>query len=132
MILIKYQLCLRYLTNFCRIITYWIEQHKNVFTWYLAYPLAMPTLPLLFSGVTILLALTVFHNILTETLPQVSDAMPLLGTEYSEFYNSVFGWDYFQNILFKLFKVMCGRRLILSAPYIYLLTSYITNKLRVL
>lgn len=33
-----------------------------------------------FSGVTILLSLTVFHNILTESLPQVSDAMPLLGT----------------------------------------------------
>ena len=32
------------------------------------------------SGVTILLSLTVFHNIVTETLPQVSDAMPLLGT----------------------------------------------------
>ena len=35
---------------------------------------------LIFSGVTILLSLTVFHNIVTETLPQVSDAMPLLGT----------------------------------------------------
>ncbi len=34
----------------------------------------------LFTGVTILLSLTVFHNIVTETLPQVSDAMPLLGT----------------------------------------------------
>ena len=33
-----------------------------------------------FTGVTILLSLTVFHNIVTETLPQVSDAMPLLGT----------------------------------------------------
>ena len=32
-----------------------------------------------FSGVTILLSLTVFHNIVTEKLPQVSDAMPLLG-----------------------------------------------------
>jgi len=31
------------------------------------------------AGVTILLSLTVFHNIVTETLPQVSDAMPLLG-----------------------------------------------------
>ena len=36
-------------------------------------------LHLYFSGVTILLSLTVFHNIVTETLPQVSDAMPLLG-----------------------------------------------------
>ena len=35
------------------------------------------------SGVTILLSLTVFHNIVTETLPQVSDAMPLLGTYQS-------------------------------------------------
>ena len=34
----------------------------------------------LLSGVTILLSLTVFHQIVTETLPQVSDAMPLLGT----------------------------------------------------
>ncbi len=33
-----------------------------------------------FAGVTILLSLTVFHNIVTDTLPQVSDAMPLLGT----------------------------------------------------
>ncbi|XP_071749437.1 neuronal acetylcholine receptor subunit alpha-7 isoform X2 [Lepeophtheirus salmonis] len=34
-------------------------------------------------GVTILLSLTVFHNIVTETLPQVSDAMPLLGTYFN-------------------------------------------------
>lgn len=32
------------------------------------------------AGVTILLSLTVFHNLVTETLPQVSDAMPVLGT----------------------------------------------------
>ena len=34
---------------------------------------------LLVSGVTILLSLTVFHNIVTEKLPRVSTAMPLLG-----------------------------------------------------
>ena len=34
-----------------------------------------------FLGVTILLSLTVFHNIVTATLPSVSDAMPLLGTK---------------------------------------------------
>ena len=33
-----------------------------------------------FSGVTILLSLTVFLNLVAETLPQVSDAIPLLGT----------------------------------------------------
>ena len=33
-----------------------------------------------FSDVTILLSLTVFHNIMSELLPQVSDAMPLLGS----------------------------------------------------
>jgi hypothetical protein len=33
------------------------------------------------SGVTILLSLTVFHNLVAETLPQVSDAMPVLGTK---------------------------------------------------
>lgn len=32
------------------------------------------------SGVTILLSLTVFLNLVAETLPQVSDAIPLLGT----------------------------------------------------
>ena len=32
-----------------------------------------------FSGVTILLSLTVFLNLVAETLPQVSDAIPLLG-----------------------------------------------------
>lgn len=31
------------------------------------------------SGVTILLSLTVFLNLVAETLPQVSDAIPLLG-----------------------------------------------------
>jgi len=31
------------------------------------------------AGVTILLSLTVFHNIVTDTLPSVSDAIPLLG-----------------------------------------------------
>ncbi|CAD6204767.1 GSCOCG00002967001-RA-CDS, partial [Cotesia congregata] len=36
------------------------------------------------SGVTILLSLTVFLNLVAETLPQVSDAIPLLGT--IEFY----------------------------------------------
>ena len=39
-----------------------------------------------FSGVTILLSLTVFHNIVTETLPQVSDAMPLLGINHAHVY----------------------------------------------
>lgn len=34
----------------------------------------------LFAGVTILLSLTVFLNLVAETLPQVSDAIPLLGT----------------------------------------------------
>ncbi|XP_064092143.1 neuronal acetylcholine receptor subunit alpha-7-like isoform X14 [Macrobrachium nipponense] len=34
-------------------------------------------------GVTILLSLTVFHNLVTETLPQVSDAMPVLGTYFN-------------------------------------------------
>ncbi|PSN40446.1 hypothetical protein C0J52_22088 [Blattella germanica] len=33
-------------------------------------------------GVTILLSLTVFHNLVAETLPQVSDAMPVLGIGY--------------------------------------------------
>ena len=32
-----------------------------------------------FLGVTILLSLTVFLNLVAETLPQVSDAIPLLG-----------------------------------------------------
>ena len=50
---------------------------------FLPHTLAPPTsIKVIFvvSGVTILLSLTVFHNIVTETLPQVSDAMPLLGT----------------------------------------------------
>lgn len=34
---------------------------------------------LFISGVTILLSLTVFLNLVAETLPQVSDAIPLLG-----------------------------------------------------
>lgn len=34
----------------------------------------------LIAGVTILLSLTVFLNLVAETLPQVSDAIPLLGT----------------------------------------------------
>lgn len=33
------------------------------------------------AGVTILLSLTVFLNLVAETLPQVSDAIPLLGTD---------------------------------------------------
>lgn len=40
------------------------------------------------SGVTILLSLTVFLNLVAETLPQVSDAIPLLGSKsyhYSSF-----------------------------------------------
>ena len=47
---------------------------------YSNFPRVLLPFLLLFSGVTILLSLTVFHNIVTETLPQVSDAMPLLGT----------------------------------------------------
>lgn len=35
------------------------------------------------TGVTILLSLTVFLNLVAETLPQVSDAIPLLGTKRS-------------------------------------------------
>lgn len=35
------------------------------------------------AGVTILLSLTVFLNLVAETLPQVSDAIPLLGTNRS-------------------------------------------------
>lgn len=34
-------------------------------------------------GVTILLSLTVFLNLVAETLPQVSDAIPLLGSRRS-------------------------------------------------
>ena len=34
-------------------------------------------------GVTILLSLTVFLNLVAETLPQVSDAIPLLGTYFN-------------------------------------------------
>lgn len=37
----------------------------------------------IFLGVTILLSLTVFLNLVAETLPQVSDAIPLLGRELS-------------------------------------------------
>ena len=32
-----------------------------------------------FSGVTVLLALTVFNTMVTEILPKVSDALPILG-----------------------------------------------------
>ncbi|XP_052124745.1 neuronal acetylcholine receptor subunit alpha-7 isoform X2 [Frankliniella occidentalis] len=34
-------------------------------------------------GVTILLSLTVFHNLVADALPQVSDAMPVLGTYFN-------------------------------------------------
>ena len=34
---------------------------------------------LAFSGVTVLLALTVFNTMVTEILPKVSDALPILG-----------------------------------------------------
>ena len=34
---------------------------------------------LFFSGVTVLLALTVFNTMVTEILPKVSDALPILG-----------------------------------------------------
>ena len=43
-----------------------------------------------FTGVTILLSLTVLQNFVQDTLPQVSDAMPLLGTfglNYLIFFN---------------------------------------------
>jgi len=46
-------------------------------------------------GVTILLSLTVFHNLVAETLPQVSDAMPVLGIGHLGPYQCV---DYSQNI----------------------------------
>jgi hypothetical protein len=32
-----------------------------------------------FSDITVLLSLTVFHNIVQETLPQVSDSVPVIG-----------------------------------------------------
>ncbi|KAJ4434602.1 hypothetical protein ANN_23164 [Periplaneta americana] len=47
-------------------------------------------------GVTILLSLTVFHNLVAETLPQVSDAMPVLGIGYLGPYRCV---DYSQTLL---------------------------------
>ena len=34
------------------------------------------------SGVTILLSLTVFSQVVTDTMPRTSDAMPLLGNNY--------------------------------------------------
>ena len=52
----------------------WIKNWKSFIlclSWHVAF--------LLVSGVTILLSLTVFHNIVTEKLPRVSTAMPLLG-----------------------------------------------------
>ena len=52
----------------------WIKNWKSFIlrlSWHVAF------LPV--SGVTILLSLTVFHNIVTEKLPRVSTAMPLLG-----------------------------------------------------
>jgi hypothetical protein len=47
-------------------------------------------------GVTILLSLTVFHNLVAETLPQVSDAMPVLGIGHLGPYQCV---DYSQTLL---------------------------------
>lgn len=50
---------------------------------------------LFISGVTILLSLTVFLNLVAETLPQVSDAIPLLGIQDAI-------KAYFINIIFNL------------------------------
>lgn len=68
---------------------------------------------LLISGVTILLSLTVFLNLVAETLPQVSDAIPLLGTHseprtpdilpyflFSFFHDTYFNFDLFNIFLF--------------------------------
>lgn len=35
-----------------------------------------------FTGVTILLSLTVFLNLVAESMPTTSDAVPLIGTTY--------------------------------------------------
>jgi Neurotransmitter-gated ion-channel transmembrane region len=50
------------------------------------------------SGVTILLSLTVFLNLVAETLPQVSDAIPLLGSKsyhYSSFCFELISYIFF-------------------------------------
>ena len=41
----------------------------------------------LFAGITVLLSLTVFQNIVTETLPQVSNTVPVLGTTINQLSN---------------------------------------------
>lgn len=51
-----------------------IQTNYVVISIYLLYIFVVTT------GVTILLSLTVFLNLVAETLPQVSDAIPLLGT----------------------------------------------------
>ncbi|MPC30481.1 hypothetical protein E2C01_023749 [Portunus trituberculatus] len=56
------------ITNIITVIATRINAHKNLNIFIGPY-----------GWVTILLSLTVFHNLVTETLPQVSDAMPVLG-----------------------------------------------------
>ena len=45
-----------------------------------------------FSDITVLLSLTVFHNIVNDTLPQVSDSVPVIGTRVGV-YNSYSNGD---------------------------------------
>lgn len=56
----------------------------------------------IFLGVTILLSLTVFLNLVAETLPQVSDAIPLLGSRRK--------FNYFYRHFFLLFFIRLKRK----------------------
>lgn len=53
-------------------------------------------------GVTILLSLTVFLNLVAETLPQVSDAIPLLGSRRSYLLLLIIVFNTYQNFTKKI------------------------------
>ena len=56
-----------------------------------------------FSGVTILLSLTVFSQVLADTMPATSDAIPLLGKSCQTYY-----WEVLQLLLLHTTTFLCS------------------------
>lgn len=75
-----------------------------------------------FLGVTILLSLTVFLNLVAETLPQVSDAIPLLGSRRRTYLEIIFLFSFLSFVCF------CYSLLGINSSFVLLCFTLNTNK----
>lgn len=71
-----------------------------------------------YLGVTILLSLTVFLNMVAETMPATSDAVPLLGKMI--LFTNLTGVLYLLNLLYTIYYVICILVILNTIPYYYI------------